>query len=154
MGTGIASAASPYYGQTYAQAAAKIESRGQTARIATVIGSQLAIDDCIVTNAYKSFTLNDRGRNAHRGTWLLSVNCNRAVAAPGKPGNSVMTPEGQKAKAIEVRADSLNNNFVNAMEKGKTPTCGASAERAANCKNFCDKYGLCSEDLVKYLASL
>ncbi|MCI4673434.1 hypothetical protein [Candidatus Mycolicibacterium alkanivorans] len=151
FGTGAAAASPPYYGMTYAKAVGIMQSKGQTPAIATVIGSQLPTDDCVVTNAYKSFTLDSSGRTAHRGTWMLDLNCNRAVAQAGKPGNSVMTPEGQKAKAIDIKSTSISDDFAKATKNGKAPWCEANARR---CQQICDSSGMCSDDLVKYLASL
>jgi len=153
FGAGVAYGAPPFYGQTFGKASERIQSRGQTAVIATVIGSQLATDDCIVTNAYKSRTLNSTGRAAHRGTWLLDLNCNNTVARPGNPGNSVMTPQGQKAKKMQTRADRLNGNAHSALVKGKVPACGKSDSNVQNCQNFCSRWGLCSDELLNYLSS-
>ena len=151
LGAGAASAAPPYYGMTYAKVAEIMSGKGQTPSIATVIGSQLPTDECIVVNAYKSFTLDSSGRTAHRGTWMLALNCNRAVAQAGKPGNSIMTPEGQKARAIELKGTSISNNFAKSVAANKAPWCEANAVR---CQQICDQSGTCSDELLKYLAAL
>jgi hypothetical protein len=153
-GVGLASANPPFYGQTYAKAAAKIESNGQKADIATIIGSQLPTDDCIVTNAYQSFTLNSKGRRAHGGTWMLDLNCINAVASPGKPGNSTMTIEGKRAKAFRAQAQLFNRNIPKILAKGEVPSCGKSHDKAQSCLAICMKAGICSDEVLKYLASV
>lgn len=138
----VAAGSPPFYGETYAKAADAIKGRNATPEISTVIGSQVPIDDCIVTNAYPSITLNSTGRAAHSRTWFFDLNCNQPVAAPGKPGNSVATPEGRKAKTNEARIVSWN----------KTPEkCDGAGDY---CRTTCQIYGGCSDELLKYLASL
>jgi hypothetical protein len=154
LGVGAATAAPPFYGQTYAKASATIKANGSTPAIATVIGSQVPTDDCVVTNAYMSITLDSTGRRAHRNTWMLELNCNSAVAQPGKPGNSVTTPEGKKAKANLTMADNLNTNLPKQVAAGKTPRCGQDAASAKTCMDFCDKSGLCSDWVVNYLTGI
>ncbi|MCX2934729.1 hypothetical protein ORI20_31165 [Mycobacterium sp. CVI_P3] len=154
FGVGVASAGTRFAGQTYAKAAAKLQSEGLTPVIATVIGGGLAIDDCIVAHSYRPMTVNQRGRRVGKGTFLLDLNCNRAVAAPGKPGNSVMSPEGKRAKALETRAEGMYKNITTALANGKVPGCGTSAAKATECKSFCDRSGLCPDEVLKYLASL
>lgn len=142
FGVGEAVAAPPFYGQTYAKAAETIEAKGLTASIATVIGSQLPTDDCRVMNAYMSFTLNSSGRKAHKGTWMLDLNCNQLVAQPGKPGNSTATSQGKSAKKIE----------------GWIAIWNVHPEKCDNSGSYCRKqcayYGGCSDELLKYLAGL
>jgi hypothetical protein len=100
LGGGMAMAAGPdYSGQTYAKAAEQISSGGGTAVIATVIGEQLATDDCLVTGSKIGSNLDSSGRS--RGYQvLLDLNCNQTLAAPGKPGNSAATSEGKAEKGL------------------------------------------------------
>ena len=149
LGVGLASGSPPFYGQKYGDASAELTSRGQKAAIATIIGSQLATDDCIVTNAYTSLTLDSSGRPAHRQTYMFDINCNAAFAQPGKPGNSVASPEGKQAKALDDRAVELSKNYDTALANGLPPWCDSHADF---CKKVYDNSGMCSDELVKYLA--
>jgi hypothetical protein len=130
--SGVASA-DPYAGQTYADAQAKIGKRNQTAVIATVSGGQLATDDCIVVSSSQSTFLDASGNGPDREV-LLNLNCNAAVAAPGKPGNSVMTPQGQQAKKDQKSAANINKN---------PQLCEKSDEYLAWCERICSRTGLC-----------
>ncbi|WP_179473016.1 hypothetical protein [Mycolicibacterium vinylchloridicum] len=154
LGIGLATAKPPYYGMTYAKVSETLAGSGQTAAIATVIGSQLPTDDCIVINAYKSFTLNGSGRNAHNGTWMVSLDCNNPVAQPGKPGNSVSTAEGKKWKSWDTQAELINKNVTKALGDGSVPSCGKSAQAGKNCLALCTKTQLCSAEVLNYLQSL
>ena len=139
LGLGVASGDSQFSGQTYAKASEAVKSNGGTPVISTIVGSQLATDDCMVTNAHKSITLDSSGKSAHNGTWLFDLNCNQVVAGPGKPGNSAGTPEGADAKAIESQIKSWN---------GKPASC----TNPKWCLAMCDKYGGCSAETEQYLS--
>lgn len=89
MASGISSA--DYSGQTYGTAVQQINSWGGKAVIASVVGDQLAIDDCIVTSSKNP-------KSNGGGTIQLHLNCNAALAIPGSPGNSAASPEGKAAK--------------------------------------------------------
>ncbi|GAY14333.1 hypothetical protein [Mycobacterium sp. shizuoka-1] len=154
LGFGVAWGSGSYEGKTYAKAAERLQSMGITPVIATIIGSQLPTDDCVVVNSYRPITRNSSGRVAHKATVMLDLNCNNNVAAPGKPGNSVMTPQGKLGKKIQVQADKLNSNTADALAKGKTPACGKNAASAQSCSDFCNRYSMCSKELVNYLAGL
>ncbi|WP_431235195.1 hypothetical protein ACQ856_12205 [Mycolicibacterium psychrotolerans] len=140
-GTGVASAAPNLTGLTFGKASEKIQGWGGTAVISSVVGSQLATDDCIVTDARESITLDSSGRSAHRGRWLFDLNCNAAVAGPGKPGNSAASPDGAKAKKIEGWIASWNK---------KPAYCDG---HIAYCQRYCDNYDGCSDELKQYLAA-
>jgi hypothetical protein len=139
LGTGVASGDSQYSGQTFAKASAAVKNNGGTPVISTIVGSQLATEDCLVTNAHKSITLDSSGDPAHNGTWLFDLNCNQKVAAPGKPGNSAITPAAAEAKKIE----------------GWIAAWNRKPEGCSNpqwCLAMCDKYGGCSAETKQYFS--
>ncbi|PND56415.1 hypothetical protein CRM90_17595 [Mycobacterium sp. ENV421] len=154
VGGGAAAANSEYNGMTYEKASNAARSNDYTAVISTVIGSELPTDQCIVTNASRSITLNSTGRRAHSGTMLFDLNCNLAVAQPGKSGNSVVTPQGKKAKSILDDANLINTNVEKSLAKGATPFCGRDAAHLANCVDFCNAHELCSRQALDYLATV
>jgi hypothetical protein len=100
MAGGVSSATwDPLIGQTYAYALTQVSSWKATAQIETVIGSRLATDDCIVTSWKKSSFLDARGQK-QQGVILINLNCNNPLAAPGAPGNSLSSPEGQAQEKL------------------------------------------------------
>lgn len=134
LGSGVASAYDPLVGKTYSDASAYIAKYKGKPVIATVVGSQLAMDDCIVTSWHLSKFLNSSGRNARGNEWLLSLNCNNALAGPGRPGNSAMSPEGVQAKTQQQAAATIN----------KDPTiCDKSDVYKEWCAAICKSTGLC-----------
>ena len=94
----IAHADNEYAGQTYADAAQAISDAGQSAVIATRVGSFLPTDQCQVTGSRSANFLDSSGTNAG-GRVLLYLNCNNSFAAAGVPGNSIGSPEGRQARA-------------------------------------------------------
>ena len=98
FGSGTASATNEYAGQTYADAAQAISDAGQSAVIATRVGSFLPTDQCQVTGSRSANFLDSSGTNAG-GKVLLYLNCNNSFAAAGVPGNSIGSPEGRQARA-------------------------------------------------------
>lgn len=133
VGAGVASA-DPYIGKKYSDAAAQIAKRKGKPVVATVRGSELAQDDCIVTNWHKSIFLDSRGKNHRSKEYRLDLNCTNPVAAPGHPGNSAVTPEGAKAKKDQTRAASITEH---------PEQCQKSEASMKSCVNFCKKTGLC-----------
>lgn len=133
MGAGVASA-DALVGKTYADAASAIAGWKGTPVVATVNGSQLAMDDCIVVNWHKSIFLDSSGRNSRAGEFVLSLDCNRLIAGPGHPGNSAMSTEGRQAKDDEQSASGINKNPA---------ICEASAAAGRWCARICDKTKLC-----------
>jgi hypothetical protein len=133
FGYGTASASDPLVGKSYAEASAKISGWKGTAVIATVNGSSLATDDCIVASWQKSMFIDSTGKG--RGSeFLLNLDCNALIAGPGKPGNSVMSAEGKKAKK-----DELDATYV-----AKNPkVCEKDANVVAWCTQLCKRTGLC-----------
>ena len=139
LGIGAAYGDSPYSGQTFAKASEAVKNNGGTPVISTIVGSQLATEDCFVTNAHKSITLDSSGKSAHNGTWLFDLNCNQVVAEPGKPGNSAVTSEAADAKKI----------------KGWIAAWNRKPEGCSNpewCLAMCDQYGGCSAETKQYLS--
>lgn len=107
----IASAAPVLVGKTYAEAAAIIAQQGGTAIVASRVGDQLSLNECIVTSAMDASFVRNRvyptgpGRTGRRSNYLavtnetlLHLNCNARVASATTPGNSAASPEGRKAK--------------------------------------------------------
>jgi hypothetical protein len=130
--SGVASA-DAYAGQTYGDAKQKISSLNQTPVIATVSGDKLATDDCIVVSSAKSVFLDGCGKGSDNKV-MLNLNCNDALAAPGKPGNSLMTPEGRQAKNDEETAQKINQD---------ASWCRNSDDNMAYCQKICKKTGDC-----------
>ena len=98
FGSGTAAAVNEYAGQTYADASKAISDAGQSAVIATRVGSFLPTDQCTVTGSRSANFLDSSGTNAG-GKVLLYLNCNNSFAAAGVPGNSIGSPEGRQARA-------------------------------------------------------
>ena len=99
FGSGVAGATNEYTGQTYADAAQAIGQNGQTAVIATRVGSFMLTDKCVVTGSRNANFLDSSGTNTRSGRVLLYLNCNYPFAMAGVPGNSIASPEGRAARA-------------------------------------------------------
>ena len=151
LGAGVAIADNT--GLTYAKAAERIRSFGGTPVIASVVGDQLATDDCIVIGQKKGAYLDASG-DKHFDKVYLHLNCGHAVAEPGKPGNSAATPAGRKGRATQAKVEDWNNTFPAMLAKGKVPWCGQSAENADTCLEGCTQSGSCSDEVLKYLGSV
>ena len=136
MGTGTAFANDPFVGKTYKDASGKISQRGGTPVISTVVGSQLATDECIVESWHQASYVSDDNFDHDRKKYMLALNCTAKLAHGGLPGNSLMSPEGRAQQALEARAERFNS---------KPSRCTQDIE---NCKKFCDKYGLCSKEVL------
>ena len=135
IGTGTAYA-DAYAGKTYAEASSKLAAKGYTPVISTVVGDQLATDDCIVTSSRKP-TYASTDNFDHGKDYLLSLNCSATLAHGGQPGNSLASPQGRKEKAVEERAAKINS---------KPENCAANLEA---CQTFCNKYaGKCSDEVM------
>jgi len=134
FGSGVAAAKDYYVGQTYDQAAANIAKYNGTPVIGAVNGDQLVTGDCVVTSSYKSPFLNSSGVNDRAGDVVLNLNCNRRVAEPGHPGNSVASPQGAQAKKDKQAAANINKNPA---------VCEKSEDFATWCKVVCKRSGLC-----------
>ncbi|MBB3601838.1 hypothetical protein FHT40_001471 [Mycolicibacterium sp. BK556] len=141
VGTGIAGASGPNLtGQTYSQASEKIASWGSKAVISSVVGDQLAMDDCIVTGSSRAGFLDSSGRKQD-SAFLLNLNCDGSLAAAGKPGVSAASPQGRK-QAKELKSLAW-------YDKDPTRCDGESLEY---CKQLCQKYAdKCSAELLQVL---
>ena len=144
LGMGHASANNEYAGQTYAEASGRISGGGGTVVIASVVGSQVQTDDCIVMSSRKSSNLDSSGRS--RGYQIqLDLNCNQALAQPGKPGNSLASETGSEAKKVL--------SWIETWNKGNVNSCIKNAESAKWCLGQCEKYGGCSADTLQAFSS-
>jgi hypothetical protein len=133
FGSGVASA-DALTGQTYSEAAGTISGWHGTPVIGTVSGDQLATDDCIVTSWQKSMFLDSSGDNSRSNEYVLHLNCNNLLAAPGHPGNSLMTPEGAAAKKDQKAATNISKNPA---------YCEQSDAVLEWCEKLCKRTGLC-----------
>lgn len=142
FGGGIASA--DFAGQTYGQASDWITSHNMKAEIATVVGDQLATNDCIVTSAKTSGFLNSSGKLAERAI-LLHLNCNQAVATAGGPGNSAATAAGKAAK----------KDMTDAAYFATNPEwCAPGGKYRSPCARVCRKNSsYCTAEMLDALAS-
>jgi hypothetical protein len=126
FGSGIASATNEYAGQTYADASQAISDAGQSATIATRVGSFLPTDECMVTGSRSANFLDSSGVNAG-GRVLLYLNCNSTFATAGVPGNSVGSPEGRAArsdyeeKLAEAQAEAEQSESSELEQTGNVP---------------------------------
>ena len=126
FGSGVASAVNEYAGQTYADAVQAISDSGQSATIATRVGSFLPTDQCIVTGSRSANFLDSSGTNAG-GQVLLYLNCNNSFAAAGVPGNSIGSPEGRQArsdyeeKLAEAQAEAQQAQQDELLQTGNVP---------------------------------
>jgi hypothetical protein len=141
LGSGTA-AADALIGHTYKDAAAQIADWKGTPVIASVVGSLLDTDECIVTSWHKSIFLDSSGVKKDSTSILVNLNCNAALAAPGTPGNSLATPQGQAVKATQIReaktqatADYINSHpeFCQKDPKDCDVFC---AENAGKCTDW------------------
>jgi hypothetical protein len=86
------------------------------AQVNTVIGTQVPLDDCIVTSWVKSSRIDTAHEIPHanrRNGWphqrirhavhLLNLDCNEALARPGNPGGSRATPRGRNEAFLRDR---------------------------------------------------
>lgn len=128
-------AADEYTGTTYHDASALLTSRNATPVVATVYGSALPLEDCIVTSWRQSMFLDASHNGAGRSNEiLLNLNCNAAVASPGVPGNSAASPEGARAKKDDDNAAYIRQD----------PTaCYLNDENLQYCQRICEKTGKC-----------
>ena len=126
FGSGVASATNEYAGQTYADASQAISDAGQSATIATRVGSFLPTDQCMVTGSRSANFLDSSGTNAG-GRVLLYLNCNNTFATAGVPGNSIGSPEGRAArseyeeKLAEAQAEAQQSEADELEQTGNVP---------------------------------
>ena len=122
FGSGSAWAIDEYVGQTYNDAATAISQAGQTAIIATKVGSFLPTGACVVTHSHSASFLDSSGNNPG-GKVLLDLNCNYMFALAGVPGNSHASPEGKSAYDAAVQK---------AQEEQQAAQDAAAAEAGAS----------------------
>lgn len=135
LGSGVASAADLLIGKTYDAASAVIAERMHgIAVVATVTGSQLEESDCVVTSWHKSSFRDPSGRNTRSNEYQLALNCNKDVATPGHPGNSVMSPQGAQGKKDQELAATIDRNPA---------WCKTAEQRLEYCEKVCKRTGLC-----------
>jgi hypothetical protein len=135
FGSSVASATDPLVGKTYSAAVAAIATWGSGGNpiVSTVSGSQVAKEDCIVVSWHKSMFLNSSG-DSRPADVLLNLDCNRRLAEPGHPGNSVASAQGKAAKEDE----------ANATYVAKNPqVCEKNENTVTWCADLCKKTGLC-----------
>lgn len=132
--SGLATAADPLIGKTYSDAASWISARNGTPVVSTVYGSQLALNDCVVTSWSRGGFLNSRGKDDRRNEYYVHLNCNNSVASAGHPGNSAVTPEGVKAREDQKTAARIAEN---------PSWCERSDQNLSYCQRICKRTGLC-----------
>lgn len=105
VGAGQAAAVPDVVDRPYKDAKKIIQQYGGNAVVATRVGSSADEGNCLVTNAWDAAVRrpNSRGRPVSNSDVMVALNCNAAVAAPGAPGNSAMSPVGRDAKAEQQR---------------------------------------------------
>ena len=139
FGTGTSAAKDPFVGLTYAEVTGKIADFGGNAVVATVVGAQLPMDECIVESWHKS-SYPERTNFDLEASYLLALNCSAKLAHAGQPGNSLSTPEGRARKEIEVTAERFND---------KPELCDTYM---TTCKRICEaEKGPCSKEVMSYL---
>lgn len=107
IGAGQAGAVPDVVDRPYKDAKRIIQQSGGNAVVATRVGSSADEGDCLVTNAWDAAVRrpNSRGRPIANSDVMVALNCNGALAAPGVPGNSAMSPVGRDAKAEQQRQE-------------------------------------------------
>ncbi|MFM9033908.1 MAG: hypothetical protein ACKOQ4_06420 [Mycobacterium sp.] len=138
VGSGVAGAVDEFKGQTYEQAVGVI-GKGR-AVVASRIGEYLPTEQCIVSGSRTDMT---------SGKVYLNLNCNAASALDGRPGNSVMTPEGKQVQQMRETAKNLSDDFAAATAQDTPSYC---EQNTAACANFCEQDGAgCSPELMEFL---
>jgi hypothetical protein len=143
FGAGVAAAKGPNLsGQTYSQASAKVASWGSKAVISSVVGDQLAMDNCVVTGS-NTGTFRDSSGKKQSSEILLDLNCDASLAEAGTPGISAASALGRKEKK-ELKSLAWYGNDPSRCD----------AKNIKYCKTLCDKYSdKCSAGLRGFLAS-
>jgi hypothetical protein len=103
---------------------------GAAALSVTMFGSGIASADLVgLSFDEASSYIADRSRD-----YVFNLNCNNPLASPGNPGNSVMSPEGVKAKKDQATATRINKNPA---------WCEADDKNMEYCQAICKRTGLC-----------
>lgn len=144
-GGGLAAAKGPNFsGQTYGSAAEQTSNLGLTPVIASSVGDQLAINDCIVISSTQVQNINSSGR-ANGSRVLMQLDCNAPLAGPGKAGASAVSPEGRKVKKELSALGWFNRN----------PAKNCAGANIPYCKKLCTKYSSeCSVAVQDIVASV
>jgi hypothetical protein len=146
FGAGPAVADNEYKGLTYA----KVQERtGNRAVISSRTGSYLPTEECIVTGNRRASFLDSSGNG--NAKILVDLNCNDTTALNGHPGNSVVTPAGQKALEVREKADNLSKNYARAIEAGTVPNCLSNEGAIGYCIKLCKESKNCSAELLEAL---
>lgn len=118
-GAGQATAVPDVVDRPYKDAQKIIQEYGGNAVVATRVGSGADEADCLVTNAWDAAVRrpNSRGRPVANQDVMVALNCNGALAAPGVPGNSAMSPVGRDAKAEQQREEARAAREAAAQEE-------------------------------------
>jgi hypothetical protein len=135
FGSGDASASDGLTGKTYDVASSLISEKNGTAVVGTVNGDQLAIGDCIVASWHISKFLNSSGKNDRKKNFVFNLNCNNPLAAPGKPGNSLMSPAGAAARQDQIAAVNISKH---------PEWCQTSDQHMRLCQRVCKSTELCT----------
>lgn len=151
FGSGSASGIGEYNGMTYGKAVESASSWGGTITIATREGSYLPTDQCMIVGTRKAGFLDSSGRSQGGYRYLVDLNCNDTTAMNGHPGNSLATPEGQKAFKLSKQGTALSEQYDKEVADGKPPACGQSEGTMKWCADVCQRSGSCSSELTDYL---
>jgi hypothetical protein len=103
FGSGIA-AADDYAGQSYSDASSALGTASLKGVIASKVGDEDALDDCVVTHSQKAPWIAGDAFTPVTDTVLLYLNCDAKLASAKQSGNSLASPEGQAEKATEDQA--------------------------------------------------
>ena len=121
FGAGVATAASEYDGQTYADAAAAISESGGTPVIVTRVGDQLPQDECIVMNAQDHSFLRPDTEDVYMVSVTdevrLHLNCAGGFATATDPGSSVASPAGRAAQDAAAEAAAAEEQELAAADE-------------------------------------
>ncbi len=131
--SGTVAWADPLVGKTYSDAASTIGGWKGTAVIATMSGSQVETDDCVVLSWQKSI-FRDASGVGRSGEYLLNLDCNQPLASPGHPGASAMSTQGREAKKDEATAKYIASD---------SSVCDKDENTVKWCTDLCNKTGLC-----------
>jgi hypothetical protein len=103
FGSGVA-AADDYAGQSYSDASSALGTASLKGVIASKVGDEDALDDCVVTHSQKAPWIAGDAFTPVTDTVLLYLNCDAKLASAKQSGNSLASPEGQAEKATEDQA--------------------------------------------------
>ncbi len=144
FGAGEAYAANEggYVGQTYGEAAERIQSWGGKAVVTSRAGSYLPTEKCLVTSSRLP-------KQQRSGQVLLDLDCNSPVAQAGRAGASVGTAKGQASKSVLDENARISAAFTEARAAGKESWCESSVN---SCRWACSRTeGGCSEEVMDFL---